>query len=164
MTSSWIQYFFSPSSWLWGIFFIMDNYDYATEHVSWSASMKISFGNWSGPKLFFRFSFFIAASISLFVIGSFSGPGSLHFFWNSFIIFVIISVDAWHSVVQGLAWYRSSKYLAMCSFVSSCSVSSFPSFKVKVYESPNNQGALHFWSEFGDFSLNGWRVVAQTNS
>ena len=45
--------------------------------VSWSASIKISFGNWSGPKLFYLFSFFIAAFISLFAIGSCSVTGFL---------------------------------------------------------------------------------------
>ena len=98
--------FISPSSQLCGIFsfvwtcLIMSRSMFL---VSWSASVKISFGIWSGPKRFFLIGLFIAAPISLFVIGSCSGSGVLYFSWNSFIVFVTISVDAWHSVVPGHA-------------------------------------------------------------
>ena len=53
----------------------------------------------------------------------------------SFIAVIIFLVDSSYSGVPGLAWYRFSKYLAMCSFVSSGSVSSFPSSVIVLYSS-----------------------------
>ena len=78
-------------------------------------------------------SFLIASFISLLVIGSWSGPGFLYNSCVSFIAVIIFLVDSSYSGVPGLAWYRFSKYLAICSFVSSGSVNSFPSSVIVLY-------------------------------
>ena len=92
--------FISPSSQLCGIFsFVWTSLimSHSMFLVSWSASMNISFGNWSGPKLFFLFSFFIAASISvlssstcfsMFFLSIF--PLLLHLFVSCFFLSICI--------------------------------------------------------------------------
>ena len=60
-------------------------------------------------------------------------PGFLYSSCVSFVAVIIFLVDSSYSGVPGLPWYRFSKYLAICSFVSSGSVNSFPSSVIVLY-------------------------------
>ena len=89
--------FISPSNQLFGMFsllWISSIILHSMFLVSGSASMKISLGMPSGPKLFFLLSFFIASFISLLVIGSWSGPG-----------FFVQQLCFFHSCYYILSWF-----------------------------------------------------------
>ena len=124
----------SPSSQLSGIFSLLCIAFIILQNiflVSVSASMKISLGILSGPRLFFLLSFVIAPFSSWITIGSYSVPGFVYCCWVFFIVAVIILVDSSYSWVPGLAWYRC--YVAMCSLVSSGFIISLPSSVMVLY-------------------------------
>ena len=82
-----------------------------------SALVNISFGISSGPVAFPFFSLCIASVSSVVRIGSMSSfiPS------DSVILFIVVSISLFHSAYWGLpslAWYRFSKYCAMCSVAS----------------------------------------------
>ena len=128
----------SPSSQLSGIFSLLCISFIILQNiflVSGSASMKISLGILSGPRLFLLLSFLIAPFSSWITIGSCSVPGFVYCCWVFLMVAVIILVDSSYSWVPGLAWYRFSKYVAMCSFVSSGFIISLPSSVMVLYSS-----------------------------
>ena len=97
--------------------------------------MNASFGMLSGPRLFFLFSFFIAFFTSLSVM---IWPVSGCWFCSSRVSCTFVSIVRVHSSypsVPGLAWYRFSKYWAMCSLFFSGSFISTPSSVIVSYSS-----------------------------